>query len=153
MPSRFRAEYSGNTIEEVCNIDTDLYNEELNTSSNEIFVQICLKLANLQQKIFPNKWSNAVMGKFTRASITSSSDLKHYIVSKTLNPRLINAGGSGLYPITQKGLLALIDNTRIFVRGGTKEFVPNAFLLTTNTSIVYQRFPVLSVSMVHNFHL
>ena len=43
-----QADYSGNTIKEVCNVDTDLYNEELDTNGNKILVQICLQLANLQ---------------------------------------------------------------------------------------------------------
>ena len=54
----------------------------------------------------PNRWTNAVMKKYTRASITSPSDLKYYIVSEILNPRLINTGGSG-YPTTQKSFLNL----------------------------------------------
>ena len=33
-----RGDYSGNIIEAVCNIDTDLYNEELDTNGNEILV-------------------------------------------------------------------------------------------------------------------
>ena len=109
-----RADYTGNTIKEVCNIDTDLYNEELNRNGNEILIQMCLQLANLQQKSFPNKWTNAVMRKFTRASIASPSDLKYYIVSETLNTRLINAGDSGLHPTTQKGFLALINGNQDF---------------------------------------
>ena len=54
------------------------------------------------------------MQKFTRASITSPSDLKHYVVSEMLNPHLINAGDSNLHPTTQKGLLALIDGNQDF---------------------------------------
>ena len=50
-----QADYSGNIIEAVCNINTDLYNEELDTNGNENLVQICLQLANLQQKSFLNK--------------------------------------------------------------------------------------------------
>ena len=96
MPSRFNGLFfSGNIIEAVCNINTDLYNEELNTNGNENLVQICLQLANLQQKSFPNKWTNAVILKLT--GIKNPVELKHYIVNKTLNPRLINTGGSGLY--------------------------------------------------------
>ena len=87
-----RADVSGNIIEAVCNIDTDLYNEELNTNSIVNLVQICLQLANLQQKSFPNKWTNAVMPKLTRAGIKHPSELKHYIINTTLNPRLINSG-------------------------------------------------------------
>lgn len=54
------------------------------------------------------------MHKFTRASINSPSKLKHNIVSETLNPRLVNAGGSGLQPTTQKGFLVLIDSDQGF---------------------------------------
>ena len=109
-----RADYSGNIIKAVCNVDTDLYNEELNTNGNENLVQICLQLANLQQKSFPNKWTNAVMRKLTMADIKSPSGLKYYIVSETLNPRLINAGGSGLHWNTQKGFLDLINGNQGF---------------------------------------
>ena len=47
-------------------------------------------------------------------SINSLSDLKYYIVSETLNPRLINAGDSGLDRTTQKGFLDLIDGNQDF---------------------------------------
>ena len=96
-----RANFSGNIIEAVCNIDTDLYNKELNTTSNVNLVQICLQLANLQQKSFPNKWTNVVMRKLTRAGIKHPSELKDYIVNETLNPLLINAGCSGFRQSTQ----------------------------------------------------
>ena len=76
---------------------------------------MCLQLTNLQQKSFPNKWTNAVLRKFTRASINSPSNLKYYIVSETPNPPLVNAGGSGLHPTTQKGFLALIDVNQDFL--------------------------------------
>ena len=98
---------------------------------------MCLQLANLQQKSFPNKWTNAVMRKFTRANIASPSDLKYYIVSEMLNPRLITAGDSGLHPTTQKGFLVLLNGNQDFVRGGAEEFVLNALLSTTNSLIVY----------------
>ena len=91
-----RTENSGNTIKEVWNIDTNLYTEELDTNGNKILVQICLQVVNLQQKSFWNKGTNAVMRKFTRASIISPSNLKHYNISKALNQRLINADGSDL---------------------------------------------------------
>ena len=42
------AEYSGNTIKEVCKLNADLYNEELDTNDDKILVQICLQLENLQ---------------------------------------------------------------------------------------------------------
>ena len=100
--------------EEIFNIYTNLYNEELDKNGNKILIQMCLQLANLQQKSFPNKWTNAVMRKLTRTSIASPSDLKYYIVSETLNPRLITAGDSGLHPTTQKGFLALIDGNQDF---------------------------------------
>ena len=54
------------------------------------------------------------MRKFTRASINRPSNLKYYIVSETLNLRLINAGGSGLHPTTQKSFLPLIDDNQDF---------------------------------------
>lgn len=60
------------------------------------------------------------MRKFTRASITNPSKLKCYIVSKTLNLCLVNAGDSGLHPTTQKGFLALIDSIQDFWYGGNK---------------------------------
>ena len=69
-------DYSGTMIKEVCNIDTDLYNEELDRNGNKILVQMCLQLKNLQQKSFLSKWTSVVMCKFTRASITSTLDLK-----------------------------------------------------------------------------
>ena len=96
-----RANYHGSTIEEVYYIDTDLYNEELNRNGSENFIRMCLQLANLQQKSFPNKWTNAVMRKLARAGIKSPPELKYYIVNETLNPRLTTAGDSGLHPTTQ----------------------------------------------------
>ena len=50
-----RVDYSGNTIKGVCNINTDLYNDELDTNGNKMLVQICHQLVNLQQKSFTNK--------------------------------------------------------------------------------------------------
>ena len=47
--------FSGNIIEEVCNIDTYIYNEQLDNNGNVNLVQICLRNASLQQKSFPNK--------------------------------------------------------------------------------------------------
>ena len=52
--------------------------------------------------------------QFILAHIDSPSELKSYIVHKTLNPRLENAGGTGLHPTTQKGFLALIDGNQDF---------------------------------------
>ena len=54
------------------------------------------------------------MRKFIRARVDSPSELKSYIVHETLNPRLRNAGGTGLHPTTQKGFLALIDGNQDF---------------------------------------
>ena len=54
------------------------------------------------------------MRKLTRAGIKLPSGLKHYIVNETLNPRLINAGGSGLYQTTQKGFLDLLKGNKNF---------------------------------------
>ena len=54
------------------------------------------------------------MRKLIRARVDSPSELKSYIVHETLNARLRNAGGTGLYPTTQKGFLALIDGNQDF---------------------------------------
>ena len=109
-----RADFSGNIIEAVCNIDTDLYNEEFNTNGNVNLVQICFQLANLQQKSFPNKWTNAVMRKLPRAGIKHPSELKNYIVNETLNPCLIDASGNGFHRTTQQGFLDLINGNQDF---------------------------------------
>ena len=109
-----QADFSGNINEAVCNIDTDLYNKELNTNGNVNFVQIWLKLANLQQKSFPNKWTNTVMRKLTRAGIKHPSDLEDFIVNKTLDQRLINASGSGFHRTTQQGFLDLTNGNQDF---------------------------------------
>ena len=109
-----RANYHGSTIEEVCSINTDLYNEELNRNGNENLIRMCLQLANLQQKSFFNKWIIAIMRKLTRAGIKSPPELKYYIVSETLNPRLTASGDSGLHLTTQKGFLTLIDGNQDF---------------------------------------
>ena len=109
-----RANYHGSTIEEVCSINTDLYNEELNRNGNENLIRMCLQLANLQQKSFFNKWIIAIMRKLTRAGIKSPPELKYYIVNKTLNPRLDVSGDSGLNPTTQKGFLSMIDGNQDF---------------------------------------
>ena len=81
-------------------IDTDLYNEELDTNGNENLVQIFLYLATLQQNSFQNKWTKLVMQKLTRAGIKSLSELKYYIVNETPNSLFINASGSGLHGTT-----------------------------------------------------
>ena len=109
-----QAGFSGNMIEEICNIDTDLYNEELDTNGNVNLVQICLQLTNLQQKRFLNKWTNVMMRKLTRAGIKHPSELKDYIINETLNPRLINAGNSGFHQTTQQGFLDLINGNQDF---------------------------------------
>ena len=109
-----RSSFSGNIIKEVCNIDTDTYNEELDNNGNVNLVQICLQNANLQQKSFPNKWTNAVMRKLTRAGIKQPSELKDYIITKTLNPRLRNGGDSGFHQTTQQGFLDLINGNEDF---------------------------------------
>ena len=109
-----RSSFSGNIIEEVCNIDTTTYNEELDNHGNVNLVQICLQNTNLQQKSFPNKWTNAVMRKLTRAGIKQPSELKDYIITKTLNPCLKNGGDSGFYQTTQQGFLDLINGNKDF---------------------------------------
>ena len=75
---------------------------------------MCLQVAGMQQKSFPNKWTNAVMRKLNRAGINTPPELKYYIVSETLNMRLDVAGDSGLNPTTQKGFLNLIDGNEDF---------------------------------------
>ena len=109
-----RSSYNDSVIEEVCNIDADLYNEELNKNGNNNLIRLCLQLASMQQKSFPNKWTNAVMSKLTRAGIHTPPELKYYIISKTLNPRLTVSGDSGLHPTTQKGFLTMIDGNQDF---------------------------------------
>ena len=49
------------------------------------------------------------MQKLARAGIKHPSELKDYIINKTLNPRLINAGGSGFHRTTQQGFLDLVN--------------------------------------------
>ena len=88
--------------------------EQLNNHGNVNLVQICLQLANLQQKSFPNKWTNAVVRKLTRAGIKQPSELKDYIINKTLNPRLKNGGDSGFHQTTQQGFLDLINGNEDF---------------------------------------
>ena len=146
------ADYSGNTIEEVCNVNTDLYNEELDTSTNEILAQICLQLANIQQKCFSNKWTNAVMQNFTRASITSPSNLKHYIVSETLNKRLINIGGSGLHPTTQKCFLDLIHGNQNFCLGQGRRVCLKCPLINHEYHDCVSIHSSFLILVVHQFH-
>ena len=109
-----RSEFSGNIIQEICCINTNLFEEELNGDGTVALEKMCHQLTCLQQKSFPNKWTNNVMRKFIRAHIDSPSKLKSYIVHDTLNPRLRNAGGTGLHPTRQKGFLALIDVNQDF---------------------------------------
>ena len=54
------------------------------------------------------------MQKLTRAGIQHSSELKDYIINKTLNPGLKNAGDSGFYQTTQQGFLNLINANKDF---------------------------------------
>ena len=108
--SQIQQSFFCNIIKEVCNIDTDTYNEELENNSNVNLEQICLQNANLQQKSFPNKWINIVMQKLTRVGIKHPSKQKDYIIiNKTLDPRLKNAGDSGFHQTTQQGVLYLIN--------------------------------------------
>ena len=109
-----RASWYGNIIEEVCNIATDMYNKELDNNGNVNLVQICLKNAYLEQKSFPNKWTNAVMQKLTRAGIKHLSELRDYIIHKTLNPRLTNAGDNGFCQTTQQGFHDFINRNEDF---------------------------------------
>ena len=109
-----RSEYNGNVIEEVCNVNADTYNEELDRNGNDNLIRLCLQVASVQQKSYPNRWTNAVMRKLTTAGINTPQELKYYIVHETLNPRLSAAGDSGLNPTTQKGFLKLIDGCEDF---------------------------------------
>ena len=109
-----RSEFSGNIIQDICGINTNLFEEELNGDGAVCLEKLCHQVACLQQKSFPNKWTNDVMRKLIRASVDSPSELKSYIVHETLNARLRNAGGTGLHPTTQKGFLALIDGNQDF---------------------------------------
>ena len=109
-----KSNFSGNVIEEVCNIDTDAYNEELDNNGNVNLVNMCLQTANLQQKSFPNKWTNAVMRKLNRAGIQHLSELKDFILNKTLNSRLKGSGDSGFHQTTQQGFLDLINGNEDF---------------------------------------
>ena len=109
-----RSSYGGSVIEEVCNIDADMFNEELTKNGNDNLIRLCLQVASMQQKSFPNKWTNAVMRKLTRAGIHTPPELKYYIVNETLNPRLDVAGDSGLNPTMQKGFLSMIDGNQDF---------------------------------------
>ena len=43
-----RSSYNDSVIEEVCNIDADLYNEELNKNGNDNLIRLCLQLASMQ---------------------------------------------------------------------------------------------------------
>ena len=107
-------DYTGSVIEEVYNINIDLYNEELYGVDDESLEKLCHQVARLQQKSFSNKWTNAVMHKFNQVNIANSSDLRTYIILETLNPRLRNCGASGLHPTTQQGFLLLINSHQDF---------------------------------------
>ena len=109
-----QVKYHGSTIEEVCNIDTDLYNEELNRNGNDNLIRMLLQLANLQQKSFPNKWTNDVMRKLTIAGTKSPPELKYFVVSEMLNPHLTASGDNGLHLTMQKGFLKLINGEQDF---------------------------------------
>ena len=54
------------------------------------------------------------MRKLTRAGIKQPSELKDYIITKTLNPRLKNGGDSGFHQTTQQGFLDLINGNEDF---------------------------------------
>ena len=109
-----RSKFSGNIIQEICCINTNLFEEKLNWDSAVALEKMCHQLVCLQQKSFRKIWTNDVMQKLIRAHIDSPSELKSYIVHEALNPRLKNAGGTGLHPTTQKGFLALIDGNQNF---------------------------------------
>ena len=47
--------YSGDIIYKVCDIDTNLYNRELNGLDSKVLKKICHQVICLQQKGFPNK--------------------------------------------------------------------------------------------------
>ena len=50
-----RSEFSGNIIQEICGINTNLFEEELNGDGAVALKKICHQLACLQQKSLPNK--------------------------------------------------------------------------------------------------
>ena len=109
-----KSSFSGNVITEVCNIDTDTYNEELGNNGKVNLINMCLQTANLQQKSFPNKWTNAVMRKLNRAGIRHPCELKDFILNKTLNSCLKGFGDSGFHQTTQQGFLDLINGNEDF---------------------------------------
>ena len=98
----------------MCNIDTDAYTKELDNNGNVNLVNMCLQTANLQQKIFPKKWTNAVIRKLNRAGIRHPQKLKDFIINKTLNSRLKGSGDSGFHQTTQQGFLDLINGNEDF---------------------------------------
>ena len=59
-----------------------------------------LNVAHDMSKTFPIKWTNQVYYKLVSVSITTSSDLLHYISNSTLNSRLKSGGHSGMNPTT-----------------------------------------------------
>ena len=61
-------------------------------------------------QIVPNPFSD--LTPTCKSTTDSPSDLKYYIVIETLNPRLCNAGDSGLRHTIQKGVLDLIDGNQ-----------------------------------------
>ena len=114
-PQLQKSSLSGNVIEEVCNINTDMYNKKLNNNNGKMnLVNICLQTANLQQKSFLKKLTNAVMRKLNRAGIQYPSELKNFILYKTFNLRLKVSSDSGFHQTTQQGFLNLINGNKGF---------------------------------------
>ena len=94
--------YSGDTIYEVCSIDTNAYEHKLNYVNNILVQHMCHLVACLYDKSIPNKWANTVMDKLSCAGITIPQELKVFTINKTLNQRLKNFGDSGFNPTTWK---------------------------------------------------
>ena len=69
------------------------------------------------------------MRKLTRAGIKHPSKLKDYIINKTLNPRLNNAGDSGFHQTTQQGFFELINGNEDFCYGGSSSVCSRSLLI------------------------
>ena len=59
-----------------------------------------LQVAHDMSKTFPIKWTNQVYSNLVSVSITTPSELLHYISNGTLNSRLKSGGHSGMNPTT-----------------------------------------------------
>ena len=106
--------YSGDTVFEVCQIDTDVYADELDSTTSTALQQMCHSLACLQIKSFPNKWTNAVIRKLTRIGVNTPTDLAMKITNLTLNRQLKDLGESGFNPTSLRGFMILINGNQDF---------------------------------------